>query len=220
MASHWDWLHIIREVGLDLPGWIVFIRDIMGDRVKKQIKERMNADYRGEAMTVIFEMTGKDDLKVKAAAEVLLGWLRIAKTQNIPEIEDNVMYALGNVIPYGGDDKMELEKAIRIFTAIGNRNADDFAVFVAAMRDEWINQHVGPLVRKFGADPLMWAVGYISVFGPAAFRATIEKLTKLGAGIADKAREADAATDPTRQLAHEFAVNLFQIQLAKSRRRW
>lgn len=188
MADWTDWSHVLRDVGMDLPGWIVFMRDLFGDRMKEKMKERVNADYRGEVMTVIAEMTGRAEAKVKSSAAVLIERLKVAKATAVPDIEDNVMYALGHVIPYGANDKMELEQAIRIFTAIGGWSPDDFAVFVAGMMDEWINQHVGPLVRKFGVDPLMWSVGFISVAGQAAFRATLEKLMKQAKKEARRAK--------------------------------
>lgn len=131
-------------VWLDLLGhglWFYGVEPIVNSLktfIPKQV-ERLDAEnYRRDVNDVLRQLDAADH----NAFRVLDAWIDTALRTGTPDIEDNVIRALGNALPRDAAGKVNMPEAVQLFRWLVSRRADGFARFVAVMKHDWTAQHI------------------------------------------------------------------------------
>lgn len=130
-----------------------------GEVVFKHTEELLHENPRKEVMEGIRRLKEVPGKAGKAAKLfVRLDWA--AKT-NQPDFENNVMLALGHLLPRDREKDVEWPEAVEVLEWVADMDDTSFAVIVEAMKHDPIAHMVHYLINKYGLSGLKQAAGYV-----------------------------------------------------------
>ena len=177
----------------------------VGDEWLKYTKKVIDEDPRCDIMETIRRLEGVNPAKAKV---LFIRLDRAAKTQK-PDLENNVMVAMGHLLPRDKDGVVKLDEAVEVFEWLAEKDDAHFAVGVEAMKHDPIIQMVRYWVGKKGLDGLKLIAGFVSESGKLGWQGVLKR-------IPDKKQLKDADKAMNDAIL-QFRVN--QKWLKRSRRR-
>lgn len=130
-----------------------------GEVVLKHTEEVLRKDPRQEVMEGIRCLEKVPGKAVKAARLFTrLDWA--AKTDE-PDFENNVMLALGNLLPRDREKNVKGQEAVEVLEWAADMDDASFAVMVEAMKHDPVAHMVRYLINKKGLPGLKQAAGYV-----------------------------------------------------------
>lgn len=130
-----------------------------GEVVLKHTEEVLRKDPRQEVMEGIRRLQKVPGKSVKAVRLFThLDWA--AKTDK-PDFENNVMLALGNLLPRDPEKNVRWPEAVEVLEWAADMDDASFAVMVEAMKHDPVAHMVRYLINKYGLPGLKQAAGYV-----------------------------------------------------------
>lgn len=128
-----------------------------GEVVFKHTEEVLREDYRQIVMEGIRRLEKVHPEKA-AKLYVRLDWA--AKTDK-PDFENNVMLALGHLLPRNKEKDVRWREAVEVLEWVAGMDDASFAVMVEAMKHDPIAHMARYLVNKKGVPALKYAMAYV-----------------------------------------------------------
>lgn len=157
-----------------------------GEAVFKHTEEVLHEDPRKEMMEGIRRLEKVPGKAGKAAR--LFARLDWAARTNQPDFENNVMLALGHLLPRDREKNVRWQEAVEILEWVADKDDASFAVIVEAMKHDPIAHMVHYLIDKYGLPGLKQASGYVfeaakigSEAAKNGLKAAVDKFPELDA---------------------------------------
>jgi hypothetical protein len=164
MTEKQGWFaRFLLTVGLDLPGIIAFFKSFLKDGIDEKRKKNPRPD-------VVKTILALKDTKPEKA-KILMDRLEEASKSAKPDFENELVLALGGVIPYNEEGKnIKEDVAIQIYEEIADLSPEEFAVFVYIMKHDPIWQMVKYFLQRYGLGGLKSLAGFLLEAGEYGYQ--------------------------------------------------
>jgi len=148
------WVERLLTLGLDIPGFMAFFKDF----IKNGIEAKRNKNPRPDVVRTIeaLKRAGKPE-----KAKIIMRRLERAATEKIPDFENDVVVALGEILPCDKDGNIIEQSAVQIYEWIADLSEESFSTFVYAMKHDPIWQMVKYSLSRYGLEGLKYVAGFL-----------------------------------------------------------
>lgn len=139
--------------------------DRMGDIIVAQTAKVIEEDPRKEVVETILRLKKNNP----SAAEVIMRRLETAAKTGKPDIENNVVRALGRMLPKNASGNVDFTEAERVFGEdVATLDDREFAVVVDALKHDALAQYIQEKILKRGGEGLRKFVNTIKAASSTA----------------------------------------------------